>query len=229
MENVTQALLIAAGVLVGLMILSMMIIGYNEISDYYTQKEVAKKTEQLAKFNEEYARYNRDDVRGSDLLSLINKIIDFNATSDDEDITISIDISAANNIYYGGSRPTDSTKRLFDTNVRYTATNIGTILQQTNNIEEKYPRGKAKKLAENLFTLMEESTVDEDAEEAREELFEQLKLDYNKSQLATYQKDILKYYQYMYFKRAHFDCTNLQYASNGRVQGLEFKFNGKYE
>ena len=37
MENATKALLIAAGVLIGIIILSMLLLGYNQISNYYQQ------------------------------------------------------------------------------------------------------------------------------------------------------------------------------------------------
>lgn len=39
MENATKALLIAAGVLIGIIILSMLLLGYNQISNYYQQGE----------------------------------------------------------------------------------------------------------------------------------------------------------------------------------------------
>ena len=38
MENATKALLIAAGVLIGIIILSMLLLGYNQISNYYQQQ-----------------------------------------------------------------------------------------------------------------------------------------------------------------------------------------------
>ena len=38
MENATKALLIAAGVLIGIIILSMLLLGYNQISNYYNNR-----------------------------------------------------------------------------------------------------------------------------------------------------------------------------------------------
>ena len=78
MENASQALLIAAGILIGLILITMIIYGYDQISNYYNTKEQVKVLEQLSDFNKQYDSYNRDDVRGSDILSLINKIIDYN-------------------------------------------------------------------------------------------------------------------------------------------------------
>lgn len=40
MENATKALLIAAGVLIGIIILSMLLLGYNQISNYYQQQNL---------------------------------------------------------------------------------------------------------------------------------------------------------------------------------------------
>ena len=78
MENASKALLIAAGILIGLILITMIIFGYNQISSYYTNREEVKQSEQLAEFNKQYIGYDREDVRGSDLLSLVNKIIDYN-------------------------------------------------------------------------------------------------------------------------------------------------------
>ena len=78
MENAVKALLIAAGVLVGIMILSLLMYGHGEISSYYREKEENKEFEQLAILNKQYIPYNRQDVRGSDIITLVNKIVDFN-------------------------------------------------------------------------------------------------------------------------------------------------------
>ena len=42
-------------------------------------------------------------------------------------------------------------------------------------------------------------------------------------------EDVYTYYEYIQFKRAHFDCTDIEYDGNtGRVIGMEFEFNGKF-
>jgi len=239
MENASKALLIAAGVLVGLILISMILFTHNQISNYYETKEQNKEIEQIDAFNKQYIAYNRDNVRGSDLLSLVNKIIDFNSPKIDfaNDIPITISIRIENdedkdnapNIYYGGNQPSGK-KLLFNIKQEYTHLNIEEKLNDALEIENNYPNGKAKKLADNLFTLMREDNPGEDkAEKARKDLFEQLKLEYSQSNLTTYREDILRYYQYMQFKRAHFNCTGLTYTGQGRVLGFTFVFNGKIE
>lgn len=78
MENATKALLIAAGVMISIMILSLLVLGYNEISSYYQTKQDVTQAQQVAEFNSVYNNYNRKNVRGSDLISLMNRIIDYN-------------------------------------------------------------------------------------------------------------------------------------------------------
>lgn len=78
MENATKALLIAAGVMLSLMILSLLVLGYNEISSYYSDKQKVTQAKQISEFNSKYENYNRKNVRGNDLISLINRIIDYN-------------------------------------------------------------------------------------------------------------------------------------------------------
>ena len=60
--------------------------------------------------------------------------------------------------------------------------------------------------------------------------FTELKLDPNDyGGISTIRNDILKYYQYMQFKRAHFDCKKLTFTDKGRVQSFRFEFTGKFE
>lgn len=78
MENATKALLIAAGMLFAIMILSLLVMGYGQISSYYEQKHQIVTAEQLDKFNKQFQNYNRGNIRGNELISLMNKVIDYN-------------------------------------------------------------------------------------------------------------------------------------------------------
>lgn len=80
MENLTKALLIAAGMLLIVLIVSLLVVGYNQISSYYEQKQGLLTAEQLEKFNREFENYNRGDIRGNELISLMNKVIDYNVS-----------------------------------------------------------------------------------------------------------------------------------------------------
>ena len=237
MENAAKALLIAGGILIGLIVISLMVFGYNRISDYYREKEAIKVTDQLIEFNKDYVPYNRDDVRGSDLLSLINKIIDYNSVKMDDineekiEITITIPKDADEkykNFYYKYDESTSKNK-LIKFNFAYTHNNINReLLATANSIESKYPQGMAKKLADNRTTLMGDNT-----RKTKKELLVELKI-MNKDDTTNPDNyvdndEILKYYQYLQFKRAHFNCEELTFTTQGRVKSFKFVFNGKFE
>ena len=80
MENAAKALLIGAGFLLALMLISLLVMGYNRISSHYEQKHELLTIEQLDKFNKQFQNYNRSDIRGNELISLMNKVIDYNVS-----------------------------------------------------------------------------------------------------------------------------------------------------
>ena len=229
MENASKALLLAAGVLVGLILITMMIYGYGQISDYYRAKEESKESEQLADFNKEYIPYNRENVRGSDLLTLINKIIDYNEVKIDDanrglEIEISVQIPRdATSFYYNYNE--NKNIKLIQLGTTYTQDNIYTeLIRNANDIEATYTQALATKLSANISTLMGSNTRKEP-----EDLFTELKINpATYGGLKTIQEEILQYYQYQQFKRAHFNCENLTYE-RGQVKRFTFKFNGTFE
>lgn len=78
MENASKALLIAGGILILIILVSLVLLAKGNISNYYASEEELKMTEDKTKFNEQFTRYNRNDVAGYELISLSNKIIDYN-------------------------------------------------------------------------------------------------------------------------------------------------------
>ena len=78
MENAIKALLMAAGVLGAVMILTLLLGRYNEISDYYTAQQNNKEVKQLADYNKIFDNYNRKKIRGNEMISLMNRVIDYN-------------------------------------------------------------------------------------------------------------------------------------------------------
>ena len=69
MENVSKALLIAAGILIGLIVLTMLVVMHRQVTSYYTAKEKARTFEQLQEFNAQYIPYNNTHLT----LNLHNK------------------------------------------------------------------------------------------------------------------------------------------------------------
>lgn len=78
MENATKALVMAGGVLISIIIISMLMLVANSLTNYQELNTQQEETNALAAFNNQYIPYNRTDVRGNELLTLANKVIDYN-------------------------------------------------------------------------------------------------------------------------------------------------------
>ena len=78
MENASKALLIAGGVFLTMLIIALVLFAWNSFSDFYKKDDELKDIENIAKFNEQFTNYNRDNVYGYELISLANKVADYN-------------------------------------------------------------------------------------------------------------------------------------------------------
>lgn len=84
MENAAKALQIAAGVLISLLVISALVYGYSQLSSLKQIEQDNEKNEKSAEFNLQYEVYNRSGVYGSELLSLANKMENYNIKQADE-------------------------------------------------------------------------------------------------------------------------------------------------
>lgn len=108
MENATKALEIAGGVLIALIILGAIVYFYNNLVELKKTEEDVKTEKQATDFNKDYEVYNRKDVYGSELLSIANKMHDYNSKEADEKGYARIELNATFNnksdifkTYYG--------------------------------------------------------------------------------------------------------------------------------
>lgn len=77
MENASKALIMAGGVLISLIIIGVLVVFFNNLSEWKNIEQSSEKTEQIVEFNKQYDAYARD-IYGSELLSIVNKINDYN-------------------------------------------------------------------------------------------------------------------------------------------------------
>lgn len=87
MENASKALLIGAEMLIALLVLSALVMMFNSLGLFQSTSNKSKASEQIAKFNIEFEAYNREDVLGIELVSLCNKINDYNAKYQEDGYT----------------------------------------------------------------------------------------------------------------------------------------------
>lgn len=92
MENATKALTMAAGVLIAIMVIALIYLLLNQISETSKQDEIRKKAEQVAEFNKEYESYEKKMLRGTEIITVMNKAIANNTKYDNQDKIYDIDI-----------------------------------------------------------------------------------------------------------------------------------------
>ena len=79
MENASKALLIAGGMLIALLIIGALVLMFNQIGDYEKGQQGIEKTSEIAEFNKDFVRYTDGNIKGVDIISLANKVINFNS------------------------------------------------------------------------------------------------------------------------------------------------------
>lgn len=78
MENASKALLMAGGVLVAILIIGLLVYSFGTMGGYFDTENSKELAEQLKIFNDQYEVYNRKLLRGADVVSVINKVLDNN-------------------------------------------------------------------------------------------------------------------------------------------------------
>ena len=99
MENASKALIMAGSILIAIMVIGLLIYGYNQISDLEQTRADAEVTDTLAEYMRRFEQYNRgqgdEPLYGSEILSLANLQEDYNllqATDGYSPVTIKIEI-----------------------------------------------------------------------------------------------------------------------------------------
>ena len=93
MENASKALLIAGGVLIAIILITVLVRTYGNISIFQRQQLTEDEIEKIAEENKEYLKYLNQYVYGTEVISIINKVADFQERTG-EDFNILITFSS---------------------------------------------------------------------------------------------------------------------------------------
>lgn len=219
MENASKALIMAGGVLIALMIIGALLLMFNSISNYQDTNTQTNREAQIIDFNNQFETYNRKDVRGSDLISLVNRIIDYNNRKQDEGyqkMNIEIKISDISKLAFS-----DENKLIKKT--LYNQDNISDLVNPTKSLENKYEEKYIRELSSNINKIIDDSNAENNAKNILpKDLGVYGGIDKIKEDTATY-------YEYTQLKRAHFKCTGTEYNNKtGRIVKMDFEFTGKF-
>ncbi len=99
MENASKALSIAGGILLAMMILSLMIYVSSSMSDMADAQDRQILAQQVKEFNDSYLAYNKTRMYGTDVITVVNKAINYNKEldTDEEEYFINIKLNLTTN------------------------------------------------------------------------------------------------------------------------------------
>lgn len=239
MENATKALLIAAGFFLAVMLITMLVMFGGEIASYFTEKHEAAVLQQLVEFNDKFINYNGQTIRGNELISVMNRVIDYNNYQSEmvgyERIIITVDLKGHQNEFKYKNESGSNLMFLGNINNSTNDDAIKQISELSGNLTSGHVAG-IPGLTEAKLQLMSskiEHIVDDAYAEDRE-AYETYRnqiltkiLRYDPNQKLVDINDIKQatylYYQLTKFKSAMFDCTNVSFNEvNGRVNRMNF-------
>ena len=207
MENASKALLMAGEVLISIIIISALLLMFNGVSSYQQVSKQNEKEAEVIQFNNNYEAYNRKDLRGNDVYTLINRIVDYNRRRSTEGkgekdegqyyaytpITIKVSFKADN-----GKTETELTapdkennlifKGLNNHSIEINATNnkFDDLFGQKNGIESEYGSGILLNLV-NGYTSIFVEDFSEKTESQKKQIF------YNFNSAMRYNSDKYKF------------------------------------
>ena len=212
MENASRAILMAGGILIAVILISILILAFNKISDF-KQVEIDKESrEQIVKFNNIFLSYKKNAMYGTDIISILNLAIDNNikykVNSDSEEYFVNIGFTLNQEIkdiiyvYTLNSMGTYNKATIATSTLRPTDTLMA-------NIEYTILDNK-----QNLVNFLANANANDS------EIFDEIHKDNNKSKIITSYKEI--FYGMANFKRLTFKCSKVTYDDNGRVKKMKF-------
>lgn len=155
MENASKALIMAGSILIAIIIISLLVMAYSNLTKTMNAKNDEQTIEQVIEFNKQYDVYYRDNLYGSDILSLANKVADYNERQAKEqayakldiEVTFSKEIEAGNN------------GKIIEKNEKYNSTKIKNVVEKLEENVEKYKNinskenEKVKELGKTIASL----------------------------------------------------------------------------
>lgn len=253
MENASKALLMVAGLLISILVISLLVFVANQMADYRKSESTLKNVTQLKDFNEQFTQYARDDLKGVDLISLVNKVVDYNKRSSgvgeinyDRKIEISIrNLNGFRNDY--GIEPTPGagkTSLVFGNTDAYTinatsneSSGFLRNIRDVRNLEEAHGLKTLDVLASSLSNLESAPNGTSSSDPMNPTKLEILQ----KLVGTTKARDLLPdpyhpnnfinliktYREYSEFKTSTFSCTGEPGYDGGQIVSMEFEYVGR--
>lgn len=230
MENASKALIMAGSVLLALIVIGAFMLMLTNLNDYQEKNDTTLQQQQIVEFNNQFSTYDRTGLRGTDMLSLMNRIIDYNSRKTTEDIgfqKMKITIKGLDSNILQSLRYETSGNNLLIKKNTYTQDNLSEIVTKPQELERKYQKKYITQLVSNISKFMDIYNSSLSINQKIQEINEKKWLPKSVTtygSLDSVKNDILIYYEYSQFKRTYFDSTGeTKYDKNtGRITELNF-------
>lgn len=206
MENASKALLIAGGILIAMIVISIFIMGYSNITQLAQTEVDAELKQQIDDYNKPYLAFNKNTMYGIDVISALN---------------LAISNNKLNKVSLGEEFYVDVSFKLKD--LIQDREDIYTLDTSTNTQSHKidpiknydFKIGETYKLSSNLNEIINFLDTANNVEQERT---------INETDdKGTVLKYTVRYSGIADFKRKTFKCSKVEYDSNGRVKSIEFE------
>lgn len=231
MENATKALLMAGALLISILVVGLLVIGYRSISDYQQSSSSLKKDQQLSSFNQGFAQYVRKDLVGTDVISLVNKIVDYNkktggAGEIDYDYKISITVKMNNfKDKYLAKYLTGTTYTINSSST--TSSGLLKYLNEMRKLEDTYGREVLTQLSSNQESLRSyyyegDTTNGRSIKDIVGRSISALETQFRNNDFTVLEKHI----EYSEFKSSTFEIKDepTYYNENGQIKNMVVEF-----
>lgn len=218
MENASKFLLMAGGILIALLVISALVLMFNQIGDYEKGKSNTEKVSQVADFNKEFMVFTYDNIQGTDIISLANKIVNFNSKSGmqnsinyDKKIKLYLNFGNKNKsgsfAYKLGGNPVIFTK---DSYIIENSSGFLQLIFKYMEYDNKFSIKVMNRLSANYSSLQDGTKTIKDVT-GRSDISQDII------------KDIPKYREYSEFKGSTFKNTKIEYDGE-QIKNMYFEF-----
>lgn len=231
MENASKALLMAGGILTALLVIGALILMFNQLGSYQKGNSDAEKNSQIAEFNKKFEKYAEGEINGTDIISLVNQVIDYNkgdaktnSINYDKKITVTVTLGEDFANKYGISNTATGTKKLkvFNTKpyiVKDKNSSFYTAINQYRALEEKYSLKTMSLLSANYDNIAytSQEKVNNPTKKTIKELTGKDITDMDSNKIEQYR-------EYSEFKTSTFKSNGDPEYEDGQITGLSFIF-----
>ena len=219
MENASKFLLMAGGILIALLVISALVLMFNQIGDYEKGKSNTEKVSQVADFNKEFMVFTYDNIQGTDIISLANKIVNFNSKSGmqnsinyDKKIKLYLNFGNKNKsgsfAYKLGGNPVIFTKDPYF--IENYSSEFLQLISKYMEYDNKFSIKVMNRLSANYSSLQDGTKTIKDVT-GRSDISQDII------------KDIPKYREYSEFKGSTFKNTKIEYDGE-QIKNMYFEF-----